>query len=58
LDPKICPEILKTGKNINNKYMFPSEFPYLTEIRKPIKGGKRSTKKNKKSKKNKYSRKN
>jgi len=51
LDIKTCPNILETGKKINNKYSIPSEFPFITGIKhlllpEPKKGGKRRTKRN------------
>jgi hypothetical protein len=49
-----CVSIFHTGKNVNSKYSYPSQFPNLTKshsLTKTIKGGKRK-KMNKKSEKN------
>ena len=48
-----CVSIFHTGKNVNSKYSYPSQFPNLTKshsLTKTIKGGKRK-KMNKKSEK-------
>jgi hypothetical protein len=54
LDKNVCKNIFENGSKVNKAHFFPSEFPKLTRIN-PItvsnkKGGKRKTRKNRKTK--------
>ena len=36
INVELCPTIIEVGKNINHKYMFPSQFPVITNFYKQI----------------------
>ena len=36
INVELCPTVIEVGKNINHKYMFPSQFPVITNFYKQI----------------------